>query len=204
MPPRTALRIADGFAPLVVPFDVTVLDELPATVCAVSSDLRIAYVNPAWVTFGLANGAKSAEASCYLGSEVQLAVPDVLRPFYDSMYARALEQMEPVEHDYECSSPTQYRLFRMRIHPCRSGACVIVHSLRRETAHTAHASPPLEQLYRDERGFIVQCANCRRVHRPRTGDGTTAEWDWVPDYVAFMPPRTSHGICALCDAFYYS
>lgn len=192
----------DGL-PLIAPFDVAELDRTPANVCVLGSDLRIAYVNPAWRAFGAANGLCSGEETSGVGQSVMRVTPDALRPFYERLFMRARETAEPVAHDYECSSPTVRRLFRMRIYPCKSGAFIVVHSLLREVPHDGVARAALEQTYRDERGLIVQCSNCRRVRRPGVGADETAEWDWVPDYVAHMPPDTSHSICAVCVAFHY-
>jgi hypothetical protein len=64
--------------------------------------------------------------------------------------------------------------------------------------------PSLEGLYRDEHGLIKRCSNCRRICRPGPDEEGRPTWDWVPAYVAQMPPKTSHGTCALCAQFYYS
>jgi hypothetical protein len=119
------------------------------------------------------------------------------------MFERARASGEVVEHDYECSSPTQRRVFRMRIHPCPSGGFVVVHSLLREAPPGDVACPPLDALYRDARGLVVQCANCRRVRQVAAQATPGAAWDWVPEYVARMPPQTSHAICRPCADFYY-
>jgi hypothetical protein len=198
----SAGHVADGFAPLIAPFRRETLESSTANVCGLWPDLRIAYVNPAWVAFGLANGARATGASAALDTNILSVVPGALRAHYEGMFARAQQTNAPVEHDYECSSPTVRRAFRMAIHPCVSGALVVVHSLTRETPHLERASPPLDELYRDARGLIIQCSNCRRVRRnlePIAPDS----WDWVPEYVARRPARTSHGLCELCHDFYY-
>ena len=186
----------------VAPFSIAMMDQMPATVCALWPDLRIGYVNPMWNAFGRANGASEQAERWGLGANVLDAVPTVLRPFYVRLFARALETCAPVDHDYECSSPEQRRTYRMRVQPV-AGAFVVVHTLLREEAHGDEAHAAVESIYRDARGTIEQCAHCRRVRRASTPDGATAEWDWVPDYVASMPPCTSHGVCAVCVAYFY-
>jgi hypothetical protein len=197
--------LAEGFASVIAPFDIASLERMPATVVGLWPDRRIAYLNPAWQAFGRANGTRSSAEGGALGDVLLLATPLVLRPFYEELFAEATATGEAREHDYECSSPEQRRTFRMRVHPCASGALVIVHSLLRETPHAGDASPPLERLYRDAEGLIVQCSNCRRVRRARRNatESARATWDWVPEYVAHMPPQTSHAICTLCVQFYY-
>lgn len=197
--------LADGFSSLIAPFEIALLERMPAPVVGLSPDGRIAHLNPAWHAFGVANGARSSGAGGDIGDALLHSTPPVLRPFYEELFADAIATGKVREHDYECSSPEQRRTFRMRVHPCASGALVIVHSLLREAPHAGNACPPLERLYRDARGLVVQCANCRRVRRatrPST-EPASATWDWVPEYVAHMPARTSHAICMLCAQFYY-
>jgi hypothetical protein len=197
--------LTDGFASLIAPFDIALLERMPATVAGLSPDGRIAYLNPAWHAFGDANGTRSSGSAGAVGNVLLLATPPVLRPFYEKLFADATATGEVGEHDYECSSPEQCRTFRMRVHPCASGALVIVNSLLREAPHAGAACPPLERFYRDAHGLVVQCSNCRRVRRatPSATEPASATWDWVPEYVAHMPAQTSHAICMLCAQFYY-
>lgn len=161
-------------------------------------------MNPAWLAFAASNGAPEIAEHGSLGTDPLLVVPGVIRPFYDELFSRAFATGEVAEHDYECSSPETRRVFHMRIHPCPSGVLVITHSLVRESPHVARAYEPFETLYRDARGMIVQCANCRRIRRAAPATDSTATWDWVPSYVAQIPQRTSHGLCLACFDFYYS
>jgi hypothetical protein len=179
------------------------MDQMPAMVCALWPDLSVGYVNPAWNAFGRANGGSATGERSGLGASVLDVVPVALRPFYARLFARALETNAPVDHDYECSSPTRRRTFRMRVHPTVAGAMVVVHSLLREEAHgDPHAA--VEREYRSASGMIEQCAHCRRIRRATSPDTASADWDWVPAYVAKMPPRTSHGVCAVCLDYFYS
>jgi hypothetical protein len=177
---------------------------MSAPAVGVWPDHRIAYLNPAWLRLGAANGAPSSAGTGALGVDLRLAAPPALRPFYTQLFAKATATREVQGHDYECSSPDLHRTFHMAVYPCATGALVIVHSLLREVPHPGRAMPPLEGLYRNERGVIVQCSNCRRIRRPGAEEEGRATWDWVPEYVAQMPRMTSHGICALCSEYYYS
>lgn len=196
-------RIMDDFADLMLPFTVAELDEMPSPICALTVDRRIAYVNPAWVTNATTNGAQPWEESCGIGMAYPQSIPPVLRPFYEDLFATAAERQALVERDYDCSTPQLRRDFRMRVHPCRSGVLVIVHSLLSERAHDA-VYVPQEALYRNDDGLLVLCSNCRRSRRAGTGTGATAIWDWVPDYAAAPPRQTSHSLCRLCAVYYYS
>lgn len=189
---------------VLAPFHVAALDAMADTVVALTPDRRIVYVNPAWIAFGVANGGLQSADGEAVGRDLLLDTPLTLWPFYDRLLAAASATGEVRVHDYECSSPARHRTFRMLVHPCPSGALVIVHSLLRETPHDGDGYPPLDSLYRGADDMIVQCANCRRIRRPMTGTDASAQWDWVPAYVAQMPPRTSHALCVLCVQFYYS
>ena len=217
MPQPRDTIISDGFAPLVAPLEIEVLERMPASVCGLWPDLQIGYVNPAWVAFAHANGAPEVDWRSHLGTSMLDAVPATLRAFYESLFGRATATGVPVEHDYDCSNASHHRRYRMAIHACAGGARVVVHSLVHEKPHDVGASvthlthEALDATYRDERGMISQCSNCRRIRRPSSClpqaqgavEGTSPEWDWVPAYVERLPPRTSHAICEVCADFYY-
>jgi len=182
------------------PFDVAAVEDDPATICGLDASLRITHVNRAWRQFARDNGGEWDVAPWTLGVEVMSAVPLILRPFYEGLFERARTSDAPVEHSYECSSATVMRHFRMRIFPCVGGVLLVAHSLLNAAPHEGIASPAIAALYRDARGFVHQCAHCRRVRR---GASDTRPWDWVPDYVARPVPNTSHGLCPLCEQFYF-
>lgn len=181
------------------PFEVDVLRTDPSTIYALSADLHVDYVNEAWTQFARANRARWADGEWGIGSSVMAAIPDVLRPFYERLFERARAGKVVVEHDYECSSATVTRRFRMRVLPCESGGLLVVHSLLRADPQPEPGVPPLDAVYR-HLGMILQCSHCRRVQRANE-PGT---WDWVPAYVEHPQPKTSHGLCEVCAAYYYS
>ena len=182
---------------LLAPFDRDVLDRDPSSICACTADLRIVFVNRAWTEFGRANGTGALSQSG-VGAHMLASTPAVLRPFYDALFARAVASAEPVDWDYECSSPTTLRTFRMRVLKLASGGLLVSHSLLRAAPADATAAS-LDAMYRNAQGIVVQCAHCRRVCRveaPRA-------WEWVPSFVEHMPARTSHGLCPICNDYYY-
>jgi hypothetical protein len=88
----------------------------------------------------------------------------------------------------------------MQVFRCEGDGLLVAHSLSQETSHTQPSSPPIESLYRDDQGVLCQCGHCRRVRR---AGHDSAQWDWVPDYVAQPPADTSHGLCPLCTQYYF-
>lgn len=182
------------------PFDLRSLDAEDATVYALDDAQRICFVNRGWSKFALENGADWAmDPRLVLGMHVMQPIPTVLRPFYARMFDAVLVRGEVAEHDYECSSPSRLRQFRMRMLPRRAGGAVIVHSLLVEVASDRAARSPSDALFRKESGLIVQCSHCRRVQRA----GEPQLWDWVPAYVQSPPARLSHGLCRVCTLYHY-
>lgn len=170
----------------------------PSSVYAVTADLRIAYVNPGWHDFARANEAKWQEGEWGVGSCVMDAVPAILRPFYEQLFAEAFASGEIVEHDYECPSPKMVRNYRMRILPSQSPGLVIVHNV--PLGVREHVLPCIapDSLYLRSDGLILQCSHCRQVRRARSG-----AWDWVPEFVKRPRPNISHGLCPSCTDYHY-
>lgn len=171
------------------------------TVYGLWPDLKLAYLNPAWFRFAQENGAGGGfEAQWSLGRSLIDALPDVLREHYVQQYAACLESTEPWHHDYECSSPDLYRLFRMSVYPVGGGAGLLVtHALRLEAPHERPPEPfdPAEMA--DEHGFFLQCAYCRRfASSPRR-----ERWVWIPAWVRDTQRKVTHGICPPCADHYF-
>jgi hypothetical protein len=151
-------------------------------------------VNPAWNAFALANGARWRDGAWAIGSALMDAIPGILKSFYADLFARARAGAAPVDHEYECSTPTLRRWYSMRVFPCHASTFVVTHSLVR-------TAPVDVSEYRPEPGAaLLQCSHCRRVQRPGVVPET---WDFVPEYVQRVPENTSHGLCGPCMAFYY-
>jgi hypothetical protein len=184
-------------AELLAPFDVSALNWEAATIYGVSNDLRIIYVNRAWLEFAEANGAQDG-SHWGVGSRVMDAIPVVLRTLHGELFERA-RRGELVDHEYDCSSPEMFRRYRMRIHRCTSGALLVVHSLVHESPRTGPACRPSDALYRDGDGLMTQCSYCRCVRRAKP----PVAWDWVPEYAARPACDVSHGLCFMCRNQYY-
>jgi hypothetical protein len=166
---------------------------------AVSEALDITYCNPAWDAFALKNEGEPGVFRAQVVSRNLLEfVPADLKAFHAGLFAKARSTDQPVNHDYECSSATMFRLYRMQIYPLDQGFAVI-NSLRLEHPHDRTPLEPKDALYRSEGGLIRMCANCRRTNR--TSD--PAAWDWVPAYVDRERENVTHGVCPLCLEYYY-
>jgi PAS domain-containing protein len=177
------------------------LDADPAVCFVLDEKLRFVYCNPAWDRFAVQNGAPSLLGRNVLGTAILESTSGAVFPYYESLYGAAVTERRPAEHEFECSSAEVERLMKMNVYPLRSGpALLVVCSLRVERPHAGSAGEPLHDSYRDGRGTIVMCGNCRRTRR---ADVEPETWDWVADYVANPPERVSHGLCALCLHYYY-
>ncbi|MCU0662582.1 MAG: hypothetical protein MUC50_09685 [Myxococcota bacterium] len=198
------VTLDDTFEPRLGQFDRAALDSSADSVVGLWPDLTIAYCNGGWHAFAERNGAETAIRDSWgLGRRIVDAVSGPLQRFYEERYLRALRGRDPWHHDYECSSPAQFRKFHSIAYPLKDSAgLLVVHALVEQRPHeqdSAVAPPPRLDWYEDHNGFIHQCGHCRRVQRLRESE----QWDWVPSWVAKCPENTSHGLCSLCLDFYY-
>ncbi len=186
-------------------FQISNLDREAATVVALWPDFRIAYVNPAWDTFAERNaGLPTIRERWDIGANYLDAIALPLRPFYRHLLDSApdsLPALHSASHDYECSSPTTYRLLNLQVFTLHDRAgYVLVHSSRVERPHAESVVSVSLDTYVDANGLSRQCSHCRRVERV----SEPGRWDWVPMWVASPPANISHSICPPCFAYYYS
>jgi hypothetical protein len=193
---------APGFQELLGPFDPERLDQDGSTAFGLWPDLTLACFNAGWWRFVKENGGERQIAKWKLGRNVLDGISGTLRAFYASALRECLSKGTPWEHAYECSSPEWYRQFHMTVTPLGQGeGLLVVHSLSIESPHDPlerRPHQPVESVYRDPRGFVRQCSNCRRVQRA-VGEEC---WDWVPQWVRHCPAGTSHGLCPRCAGCY--
>lgn len=174
------------------------LDGEAGSTYAVDRNLTLQFVNRAWDAFALANHGESCIANYRIGRSIREAVPLVLVAFYDEALEGVFATNLPWEHLYECSAPTSQRSYRMRAVRLLDGSHLIISNELVHEADCLRGEVALEANYIDRRGFLLQCANCRRCRRV----GTT-RWDWVPAYVAEPVALVSHGLCPTCLALHY-
>lgn len=170
-----------------------------ATIYLLDSQLRILYCNAGWDQFAEQNGGVGLRSTDQVGRPVLEAIPLPLRSFYQAGYKKVLEQGETWGHDYECSSPTLYRKFRMLVTPVASlTGALVVNSLIVETPFPEKGMAA--RNHTDANGIITMCCHCRRTRRA----DANPVWDWVPSLVAEPPRNISHGLCKPCLGVYTS
>jgi hypothetical protein len=176
------------------------LDRDPAVIYALDSDLRITYCNEAWDRFAAENGGKGLGRQKQLGRLVWDVIPDALLPFFQQGYGSVLTFRKPWEHQYECSSPTVFRSFRMKAYPDpEHEGLVVVNSLVVERPHQRLSHAPGTSAYVDARGHVTMCCECRRTRRVKE----PTIWDWVPAYLQQRPEFVTHGLCMACLTLLY-
>ncbi len=199
-------RIEQGFRRILETLNFDGVESMEGSAYGLWPDLRIAYVNPWWFRFAGENrGEPGISLHWGLGRSVMDSVPDILEPFYHSLYASVLEECPsrvPVRHEYECSSPGVFRRYLMMLYCLGRGEGVlVVNSSVIETPHEAVGREPHDPIYAayvDDHGFVHQCANCRRVKNMKEPN----RWDWIPAWVAKPPAQTTHTLCSLCLPYY--
>jgi PAS fold len=164
------------------------------------SEFRIMYCNPAWNRFARSNGAPQLTSEAVVGSDLFDVIPEDLRGVYSDSFQKVLSTGEVWESSYQCSSPTVFRIFRMRIHLLKPQEWfVVTNSLVVEQSHarTATADP---NTYVDANGLVTACAHCRCSRRVDNPD----QWDFVPEYLRLESAvKVSHGLCPICRAYFY-
>jgi hypothetical protein len=165
-----------------------------SSIAAIRPDGSIGWVNPAWLAFARANGG--ANATIDVGANYFAGISGEVREPFEAAVAECLATGVPFEQDYECSSPSAHRRYRLRMLPVSDQVILLVHHLIASAAHDRPAEPPDEERYRDDRGLIAQCSNCRRTRAFPGG-----AWHWVPAWIERRPEHVAYVLCALCRTF---
>lgn len=185
-------------------FDLNTLEESKDIIYALSKGLKLIYYNPAWRIFAKENGADDEEfKEKYLDQHIVNSIPAPFKNYFVSKFNEVLKTGKVWHFDYECSSAETYRLFNQIAYPFKNRrGIIVVNRLRVELPMTKtirHSKKALEKFYLQETGFINQCCNCRCIESV----GNKNEWDWVPEWVKQMHPKTSHTICPVCYDYYW-
>lgn len=169
----------------------------PSIIYVLQKDSRIIYCNPAWDKFALENEGDTLVRANVLGWRVKDVLPQPLVKFYQDAFKQVLATGSSWGHDYECSAPGLYRLFRMQILRLAGAHLLVMNSLRVEGPHLADVLGSEEDAtYIDEHGILTLCCNCRRARRVDSAE--TEVWNWVPRFIAKPPDKVSHGLCKIC------
>jgi hypothetical protein len=179
-----------------------VLQRSAAVSYILDSQCRFIYRNPAWDRFAESNGAPQLTSEAIVGFDLFDAIPDVLRTVYSAAFQEVLSTGQAWGRSYECSSPTVFRMFRMRIHLLKpQNWFLVANTLVFERSHPKLTEPD-SNTYVDSDGLITICAHCRcsrRVDSPY-------QWDFVPEYVQLRlesAVKVSHGLCPVCRVYFY-
>ncbi len=192
-----------SFAELLKDFGRDELERHEYSVYGLQSNLTLGYLNPAWFRFAQQNGGHSIVDAWGLGSDVLEATTGPARRLYETLFRSCLERGRASRQDYECSSASQYRRFRMDVYPLREGrGAIVINSIRVDRPHSDDrvAQAPIEERYTDANGLILQCSFCRCVQRVKE----PGHWDWVPAWVENEPENATGGLCHPCHEKYFN
>jgi hypothetical protein len=129
-------------------------------------------------------------------------VPAVLNAFYSEAFQQVRSSGCIWQGTYQCSRPTRFRAYRMRIHLLRRRNWFLVTNplfIERPQKKLAQADP---KRYVDSSGLInmsIHCRCSRRVDMP-------GQWDFVPAYLRLRGRASlelTHGFCPTCHAYFY-
>jgi hypothetical protein len=173
------------------------LNRSPNVCLAVDPDINIFYVNRSYFEFANKNGGDKIEDDFGRGSNLLEAISGDQKDFYREFFNKCMGGTSMDTFEYECSSPEEFRLFKMFVYPLRdNNGLLMEHALIVEKEHDRPEAPYDKRYYIDENGILHQCGHCRRVRHL-----TEKRWDWCPTLMGFE--NTSHGICDICLDFYY-
>lgn len=179
-------------APEVVLEAFAALRDSVDTAYLLSRDLRLLATNAGWTQFALANDGGGVLHRWTTGSSILDAIPEPLGTRFRTRFERAFMTGEPWSLDYECSSATEYREFRMTAESAGGRVMLVRHSLRVARPHDREGEPANDEAYVFDE-VIRMCMYCRRVKRVAVD-----RWDWVAAYVHAMPSNVSHCMCPPC------
>lgn len=178
-----------------------VLEESPNVCYMLDDQFRLIYCNPGWDRFAEANDARKLTGEPLIGTNVFASIPKALGPLYRHAFRSASTSARIWTKVYECSSPLQFRKYRMRIYPVkRRHWFLVTNSLVVQREHKKLSAPNDDSYV--SRGIVTMCAHCRCSQRAETPE----RWDFVPEYLELNGPyalNVSHGLCPICQAYFY-
>ena len=191
-------RLIPAIRPYLESFGLDNLETSPQSIYCYDTSYNLSYFNPSWVEFGLANGNTPTNMKQLLGSSVLENWPTVMAKRFLDIFNQVLEgpeltDQEPARVRYLCHSPENYREYAMDVLPLPDKAgLLMVNHLVVEREHEEAATAKLD--YKDQTGYITQCANCGKVRHPQNKD----RWDLVVEFIENPIIETSHGLCTFC------
>lgn len=194
-------RIAPNFADVLQENGFAFLEGSPDPSFALDSSMYLTYVNPAYLTFGCANGGLSVSNSFTgIGTFIGDFMREPLRQFYLNAYGMVIKDDKTWKHEYDCSSPNLYRRYLQSSFPLKGKGLVVINHLIEERAHKTPSASPIKAHYLNDKQLIAQCSHCRKIRR----QGIEAQWDWVAEWIAQPPEEVTHSLCEACTDYYYN
>lgn len=199
--PPSGLAAADGdFVAQLRDLDLGSIAASADPMLIVDRNMILRAYNAAYVAFAAANGLPDIEQRFGVGSDMLAAFSEPARTFYGDAYRRVLDEQNTFHQRYECSSPSQRRLFLLSAYASVGGkSLVIAHHLTIEEPIPITDQQAISTTHCSPEGFVIQCCHCRKVRNFLAPD----RWDWVPDLIAQRPSNVSHTFCPRCFDHYY-
>jgi hypothetical protein len=192
-----------SFHHLLSSWDLSRLDSEEGSVYGLWDDLRIGLTSSGWERFARENNGADILDRYPPGASILPAIPDPLRPLYQQGWSTA-RSGQLWHHNYDCSSPSEYRRFRMQIFPLEGGKGMLVVNTLIESLAISQGPYPPQKADPDSyisRGILLQCCHCRRF---RVRPGLPGDpWRWVGEWLSEAPAPISHGLCPTCMAYHY-
>ena len=115
-------RYTSEFATRLSGFTLDTLETDVQSVYAVSQDLTLSYVNPAYCEFAERNDANTSALRQYpIGANLLDAVVGPIKEAFAQRLQSVLTNGRELQHEYVCNSPTLHREFHQRILPLKDG-----------------------------------------------------------------------------------
>ena len=198
------MRYEKDFISKLKGLDFETLENSAHSVFGLSNELKLNYFNIAWLEFARQNDGEPNISNRFpIGTPIDIAISGEFKTFFIENYKKVLREQKVWKYEYECSSPTIYRLFCQDVYPLKNGdGLIIVNSIKVEMVFNERfrkGSVVPASDYKQSNGLITQCSNCRKTKNVKIAD----QWDWVPLLVKKMPKNVSHSICPLCYDYFW-
>ncbi len=119
-----------------MPSPLEAIEHDSAIVFALDRELKIVYCNQAWDRFAESNGGAALKRPTPHGMCVLDVIPEPLKNLYRSAYLNVFARSRQWVYDYECSSATVHRLFRMTaLHRPKDEFILVTNFLLEERPH---------------------------------------------------------------------
>ncbi len=198
-------RYNEDFRSKLIGIDFVTLENSKNSIYALSKELNLIYFNPAFIHFAKENDiGKNIFDKYPLGTPIIKALRgEKIQEFYIMNYENSLATGEHWQHEFECSSRNEFRLFHQGCYPLKNGeGLIIINTLKVNLPMNRIDLKDYEAInkrYVQSTGLITQCSNCRHiqcVEQPEI-------WHWVPAWVEKTPCNASHSICPTCFDYHW-